>query len=340
MTQTHPRQATLPLEPQDLKKLRKQLIPMLIFPFFVAGIFFLIFTFVFKDLGNGFFVEGVSLYMMIGFGLFFMGIIGYMIWGFFYDIRQGIKYQILGTVTDKQLSISKSSGAGTRSSSSRTTRSYYIFVDDIKYKMDYAGYNRVQIGDQIEMEKAPKSGVTFKLEVLEQTATQATRESATIDRSYLNTKLEPAALTATDLKHLRKQHLGFVQRRVLMNFPLLFIAGSLILSDMASLLIFLFPIPIIIGVAFYRTMRATTWYFKNKSEGQKLGTTALVEDKLTITHNRAATKYQVKTSAETLSVTEEAYEQLSKNDKLVIFKPMFGKTPLSVMTMDQNEYYL
>ena len=337
MTKASSHAMTLPLDHEDLKKLRKQLIPALVFPFFVAGIFFLIITFVFDDVGNGFLIEGISFYVMIGFGMFFMAIIGFMIWSFVFDIRQGVKHRITGIVTDKQLNISTRSGAGSRNSSSRTTRYYYIFVDGIKYKMNYSGYNQVQVGDQIEMEKAPKSGLTLNLEVLASTEAPETQAN---DRSYLNTRLEPAPLTTSDLQHLKKQLRQFLTRRIVMNLPLLFIVFSLIVSDMAGLLLFLFPIPIILGVAFYRSMRETTRYFKNKAEGHKLGTTALVEDKLTVNHNRAATKYQVKTSSGMLSVTEKAYQNLDKSDKLVIFRPMFGKTPLSLMTMEQHEYYL
>lgn len=144
MTRSPSHQVVLPLEPEDHKKLRKQLIPVIVFSFIIAGIFFLISTFVFKDMGDGFFTEGITLYMMIGFGMFFMGVIGYMIWSFVYDIRHGIKHCIKGTVTDKQLNIQSKGHTGTGNSRSKnTTRYYYIFIDEVKYKIDNAGYNQV-----------------------------------------------------------------------------------------------------------------------------------------------------------------------------------------------------
>lgn len=87
-------------------------------------------------------------------------------------------------------------------------------------------------------------------------------------------------------------------------------------------------------------MQVIIRYFRNKSEGHKRGTTALVEDKLTVTGNRSATRFRVQTTSGILSVDEELYDKLAKNDKLIIFRPIFGQTPLSVITMDQSEYYL
>ncbi|MEL6559293.1 MAG: hypothetical protein AAFQ94_13975, partial [Bacteroidota bacterium] len=142
-------QVQLPLEPQDIKKLRKQLIPVLIFPFFVVGIFYLIFTFVFKN-ADGFLANGIALYVMIGFGIFFLGIIAYIAWAFFYDIRVGVKNRITGLVTDRQLNINTSHRTTSNSkSSTRTTRHYYVFIDDIKYKVGFDTYNSVKTGDRI-----------------------------------------------------------------------------------------------------------------------------------------------------------------------------------------------
>ncbi len=126
----------LAMEPQDLKTLRRQLIPILLFPFLVSGFFFLMFTFVFNKMGEGIMADGVVKYVMIGFGIFFMAIIGYMVWAFFYDIRKGIKYRITGIVTDKTLSVTKTRGTG-KNKRTKTTRHYHIFIDDVKYKMDY-----------------------------------------------------------------------------------------------------------------------------------------------------------------------------------------------------------
>ncbi|MEL7147868.1 MAG: hypothetical protein AAFO69_15955 [Bacteroidota bacterium] len=341
MSNKQKHQTAIPLEPEDLKKLRKQLIPVLIFPFLAGGVFFLIFTFVFKNKTDGLAADGIVLWVMIAFALFFAGILGYMIWSFVYDIRQGIKHRITGVVTDKQMDVQTSQkSTGRHGSSTRTTRSYYVFIDQIRYKMDYSAYGKVKVGDHIELEKAPKSGVTLKLEVLTPAETQETRNEEAVGRSFLNTKLEPVPLTEADIKHLKKQYFQFVQKRVLWNLPLIMIVGSLVASGLQGLLLFLFPIPIILGYAFFRIIRATSRYFRNKSEGHKFGVTAMVEDKITVTGNRTSTQYKIKSTAGTFPTNQSLYEKLSKNDKLVVFKPMFGITMLSVTTMDQQEFYV
>lgn len=329
----------LAMESQDLKKLQRQLIPILLFPFLVAGFFFLVFTFVFNKMGDGMMADGIVKYVMIGFGIFFMAIIGYMVWSYFYDIRKGIKYRITGLVTDKKLSITRTQSGG-KNKSTKTTRHYYIFIDDVKYNMDYSGYNKVKVGDQIKMDKAPKSGLTLLLEVLEESTTPETKKEAAADLSYLKTKMEPIPFTETDFERLKNQYKNQVKSKFLWTFPMLFIIFSLVASGMSALLVFLFPIVIIPCFQFYKIIRLTLRYFKNKAESYKQGTTALVDDKVTISSNRSATKYQVDTTAGNLAVPENAYRNLSKNDKIIIFKPIHGKDPLSVVTMDQEEYYL
>lgn len=334
-------QVKLPLEPQDIKKLRKQVIPVLVFPFLVVGVFYLIFTFVFKNVGDGFMADGIAFYVMIGFGIFFLGIIAYIAWAFFYDIRKGIKYRITGSVTDRQVDINTSHRTTSNSNSStRTTRHYYIFIDGTKYKVNFDTYSNVKTGDRVQLDRAPKSALTLRLEILEPAITENYEEEVRQKQNFIETKIDPVPLTNLDLKHLKNQLLKFMGKRLLWNSPLLFIIFSLIATEMAALLLFVFPVVIIVAYQFYRVVRAVVRYFKNKSEGYKQGITAIVEDKLTVTSNRTATKYKVEASGYKLTVPKEAYQKLAKNDKIIIFKPFYGKEPLSLVTMDQDEYYL
>ena len=331
----------LPLEPQDKQKLLKQLIPVLIFPFIVAGIFFLMFTFVFKNMGSDMLADDIVPYVMAGFGLFFAAIIGYMIWAFIHDIRTGTKHRITGMITDKQLNIQTShKRTSSGNSSHRTTRHYYIFIDEIKYKVDYKVYNQVKTGDQIQLERAPKSGVTLYLEVLETENTEAQSKTQSQIRNFVETKVDPVPMTEADLNHLKKQLLTSARRKLILNAPLLLIIFTMIYTGIGSLLIFIFPIVIIPAYQFYKIIRSVIHYFKNKSEGHKQGITALIDDKITISGNKTATKYKIKSTSGTLSVPEALYQQLAKNDKVIIFKSFYGHEPLSIVTMDQNEHYL
>ncbi|MEL6559292.1 MAG: hypothetical protein AAFQ94_13970, partial [Bacteroidota bacterium] len=192
----------------------------------------------------------------------------------------------------------------------------------------------------IQLDRAPKSSFTLQIEILQPAKAENYQEEIRQKQNFIETKIDPVPLTTSDHKHLKSQLLKFTGRRVLWNSPLVFIIFSLIATEMAALLLFIFPVVIIVAYQFYRVVRNVVRYFKNKSEGHKRGITAVVEDKLTITSNRTATKYKVEASGHTLTVSEEAYQRLAKNDKIIIFKPFFGKEPLSLVTMDQNEYYL
>ncbi len=327
------------MDSQDRKEIRRKLIPILLFPFLIAGFLFLIFHFILNKMGDGMMADGVVKYVMIGFGMFFIAVIGYTIWSYFYDLRVGVKYRVTGLVTDKKLSIIRSN-ASSRKRSTKTTRHYHIFIDDVKYKMDYASYNTVKVGDQIKMDRGPKSGLILSLEILEAVNTSSLEKEAAADLSYLNTNIKPVPMTERDFNQLKNQHLGFVKKKVIWNLPMLIIIFWSIISGVGGLLLFVFPIVIIPAYQFYKIIKDTFRYYKNKSEGYKRGVTAIVDDKITITSNKNATKYKIKTTASSLFVPEEVYHLLSKNDKIVIFEPMFGHKPLSLITMNQKEYEL
>ncbi|MGB3467502.1 MAG: hypothetical protein WBA74_19610 [Cyclobacteriaceae bacterium] len=331
------------LEAGDIKKLRRQFLPMLIFPVAAGAIFYFIFNFVISDFGDSFSEGGVFVYIFILFGLFFFGIIAYIIWSYAADLKKGIKQRITGVVTDKNLYIKRttSTGAGRRNgSSTKTTKYYYVFIDNIKYTMDYRSYNNVTVGDTIRYDRAPKSGLTLDIQILEDAETPQIIEAKAIDLSYLQTKIEPVELTAEDLRAMKRSMLTSMRRKFAWMVPSLLIIFSLVSAGLSGLLIFLFPIVIIAGVQFYKIIRYFLNYQRNKSNGMKHGETAIVTDKVTVTSNRASERYQVNTSIGGISVNKSAYDVLNNNDRVIIWRPAFGRNKLSVVTMDKNEYYL
>ncbi|MFA7688362.1 MAG: hypothetical protein WCY25_10905, partial [Moheibacter sp.] len=96
----------LPLNEQDISKIRKHLIPILVFPFLVVGMFYGFYSIFWSD--SQFLQDKTGQYMLIGFSVFFFGIIAYMIWGYAIDLRSGFKYRIEGKITDKELRVSTS----------------------------------------------------------------------------------------------------------------------------------------------------------------------------------------------------------------------------------------
>lgn len=161
----------LPLNKQDIKKIRNYLIPILVFPFLVVGMFFGFYSIFLSD--SQFLQDKTGQYMLIGFSVFFFGIIAYMISTSVIDLRRGFKYRITGTITDKKMDVrtstthSPNGKTGSSSSHSSTSRHYYVYIDDVQYPIEQQHYGKLKVGKAIVLEQAPKSHLTLLLEVTE-----------------------------------------------------------------------------------------------------------------------------------------------------------------------------
>ncbi len=332
----------LPLAPADIQKLRKQILPIFLFPIAFAVIVTFIFNFVLNDTeGMGF--DGVFTYVIIAFGVFFLGIIGYMIWSIATDLSRGIKHRITGLVTNKRLDINTSNssvGSGRRGSRTKTTRSYYVYLEDEEFKMDFLEYNRVKVGDRVVMEKAPKSTLTLSLKTIETRKVEEVEEDERVEQQFIDAEIQELKFSEKDSEALQRAYQTDLKRKVTWMLPFLFIVGSFLISDYWSLLIFLFPLVIIPIVQLIKLINRVKHYAKDKAHGHKIGVTALVEDKLTITSNRASGKNLLKTSWKSIAVSPLIYDKLQKGDKIIIFKSKYDKKPMSLMGLDKQELYL
>ena len=338
-----PAKTLIPLSSEDTQKLRKRLLPILVFPVIFGGLVYLIFSQVISN--DQFNSDGIFTYVFGGFGLFFLGIIGYMAWSHLADIKGGIKEQIEGEVTDKRLDIQTSTShrtgsRGRSSSSTSTTRYHYVYLDGEEIKMDYRHYSRVKVGDQIRLERAPKSNIILMLEVLETGNKEEQIQEGKVDAKFLATEIAEKRFTPEDLAALKRIFVADRKRKLTFMILPGFITAWFIYTGMWGLLLFIFPIPIIILYQLIGLSRITLRYSKDKAYGHKSGRTTLLEDKLTMTGNRTKSKHMLITTHGRYTVSGPIYDVLSSGDKLVIFMPKYGKKPLSIATLGGEEYYL
>jgi hypothetical protein len=332
----------LPLNEQDISRIRKHLIPILVFPFLAVGMFYGFYSVFLSD--SQFLQDKTGQYMLIGFSVFFFGIIAYMISTSVIDLRRGFKYRITGTITDKKLDVrtstthSPNGKTGSSSSHSSTSRHYYVSIDDVQYAIEQQHYGKLKVGNAIVLEQAPKSHLTLLLEVNE----LSQRQSAEIDadnRQFLNSIPQKVPFKPEDFQALKKGFQSKLKTRMIWLLPTLFIVLSLVWSGMQAFLVFLFPLVLIPAYQLWKIMRELRQYHRNKQFAYKEGIPALVEDKSKYTHN-GRTSNTIRTTHGYLKVDNRLYEKLNTGDKVILFKPAKGKQILSMLTADKEEIYL
>lgn len=332
----------LQLAPEDIQKLRKQVLPILLFPIAFGVIVYFMFNFVLSDT-EGMGIDGVFTYVIIGFAVFFLAIIGYMVWTIATDLSRGIKYRMTGLITDKRLDINtsnRSSGSGRHGSRTKTTKSYYVYLDDEEFKMDFQDYSRVKVGDRVVMEKAPKSSFTLSIKTIETRDVETVKEEGQIAQRYVNTQIKEVRFNDKDRQALNRAYQADLKRKLLWMTPFVLIVISFITSDYWSLLVIMFPLVLVPLVQLLKLVKRVNAYTKDKAHDHKQGTTAIIEDKQTITSNSASGKNILKTTWGTISVSTLIYDKLQKGDKILIFKSKYDKKPMSLMDFDKQEFYL
>ncbi|MDY0090904.1 MAG: hypothetical protein RBR78_11140 [Flavobacteriaceae bacterium] len=331
----------LPLNEQDIKKLRKYLLPTILFPVVVIGMFYAFFSIFFKD--TGFFQDKIGLYMLVGFSVFFFGIIAWMIWGYAIDLRRGFKYRIEGIITDKELrvhtSTSHSSGSktGSANTSSSTTRHYSVYIDGVQYSIEQEHYGKLKVGAAIIIEKAPKSHLTLFLEVgkTDELPPEKSIEADDDKRKFLSSTPRKVYFTQDDFKALKRGFWGKAKFRLIVISAMAFFVVPFMVGDLSIMLVFLFPLMLIAVYQFWKFNKEWRLYYRNKQYAYKEGIPAIVQDKSK--YNRSS---YVKTSQGTIKVNEELYRKLNVGDKIILYKPAKGKQILSVTTADNKEIYV
>ena len=331
----------LPLNEQDIKKLRKYLLPTILFPVVVIGMFYAFFSIFLKD--TGFFQDKIGLYMLVGFSVFFFGIIAYMIWGYAIDLRSGFKYRIEGEITDKELrvSTSRTNNSKTGSSSTTTSRHYYVDIDGVRYSIESQHYGKLKVGNEVTMEKLPKSNVTLLLEVREndELPPEKSAEADNDKRSFLSSTPKNIPFNQNDFKALKKGFMAKAKLRLIWFLPPMLIVLSLVVNGMQVFLVFLFPLVLIPGYQLWKFSREFRQYNSNKQYAYKRGIPTIVEDKSKYSYNGKGSN-NVSTSLGTIKVNDQLYGQLTVGDKIILYKPAKGKQILSVTTADNEEIYV
>ncbi len=335
----------LPLNKQDIKKLQKHLIPMLLFPFLVAGMFYGFYALFLSD--SNLLKDKTGQYMVVGFSVFFFGILAYMIGAYIIDLRKGFKYSITGKVTDKKLSVSTSTSSstnnktGTSTTRSSTSRYYYIYVDNIQYAMEQQYYASVKVGDEVTMHKAPKSNITllFEVNTTKHESAATALENDNSKTAFLNSTPKKVPFKQADFEALKKGFYTQLKTRLLWALPIMFIIGSLLVSGMQAFLVFLFPIVLVMGYQLWKLLQEYKQYNSNKQYAYKEGIAAMVDDKTKYSHNGKNTN-KVKTTLGYIKVNNQLYEKLQPGDKITVYKTAKGHVILSIKTINNQEYYL
>jgi len=336
---------TLPLNTQDIKKIRKHLLPILAFPFLAAGMFYGFYSLFLND--STFLQDETGLYMLVGFSVFFFGIIAYMISAMVIDLRRRIKYRITGTITDKKLNVrtstthSSNGKTGSSSSHSSTSRHYYVYIDDVQYSIEQQHYGKVKVGNRVILEKAPKSHLTLLLEVDDADGLSSVppTEADESNSQLLNSSPRKVYFKQDDFKALKRAFQAKLKTRLMWLLPTLFIVLALVWNGMQAFLVFLFPLVLIPAYQLWKIIREFRQYNRNKQFAYKEGIPAIVEDKSKYTYN-GRTSNNVRTTHGNLNVNDQLYGKLNTGDQVTLFTPATGKQVLSVLTATKEELYL
>jgi len=330
---------TLPLQPEDKLKLRRQLYAMLMFPIVVIGIFWVFLSFMFN---SGFADDSFGIYMMMAFSVLFFGVIVYMISSTAIDLKRGSKTRVTGKITDKRMHWSTTGdrpGYGHKKRS-HTRRSYYLYIDGNEFSVEYPYYSQARIGTTVQLDRAPKSGTTLGLEVVGQLDDGDSEPSENDGESHLEKHVPHARYTQRDHEALKRMWKTGIKARFVRSSPFIVISFVLILSGFWSFVVVLFPlwvVPLYQGIKWYRSYRN---FIKNKDGSYKRGVATIVEDKYARTSNRYSSSNRVVLTAGPLVVDTALYDKLSVGDKVILYKTQYGNQPLSLVLTNGEEVHL
>lgn len=318
------------LTQNDRKKIKKKLWLMSALVLCFIGIFSAIYFFALHDSFQETDDFGYIPLIIFGvFGLFFIGVIIYMVSIFVTDLSTGVKNCFEGIIEDKRLDIkqstSKTGSSGVRGSSGRKTNTkhyYYITIDSIEHKIEYAMYKNVKVGDTVYFEIAPKSHVILFYEVLESVASIS---SSVIDRSkrrsYPDSRIRQAPLTRKNKDTIRTFYDTKMRSRLFVAGLLGAVVFGLIYNGLLIFVLFLFPIPIIVLVQVYKAILLYFNFKKSIDTGRKQLISTEVTDKLFTTVSNSKGKHEkntITTSYKVILVPENVYLDINIGDEIIV----------------------
>jgi|GEM_PF-5384717 len=154
----------IPLQPEDIRALKRSILPLLFFPVFLAVFFYMMGTFIFSNLGESS-MELAIPWVFGGVALIFACVIGYTLWVRIIDLRDGVKEQLEGIVTNKrtQARVSRTGGQGTNIERTRERERYFLEIEGVEFKVSYRYYSKAEAGQRVILERSPRSGHIFNL---------------------------------------------------------------------------------------------------------------------------------------------------------------------------------
>lgn len=330
---------TLPLEQGDKTKLRRQLYGMLLFPVVVIGIFWSFLSIMFN---SGFGNDTFGIYMMMAFAVLFFGVIAYIIASTAIDLKRSVKTRISGKITDKRLHRTTVGdrpvhGHGNRT---KTRRSYYIYIDDKEFAVDYSCYSKARVGTEVQLDRAPKSGITLDLQVVRQVDEANVIPKEDEEEKHLEKRVPHARYTPKDYEALHRIWKTEIKKRLVRSSPFIIIGLLMIISGFWSFVVLLFPIWVVPLFQFYRLYVAYRNYNRNKERSHKHGVPSIVEDKFALTSNRYANSNRIMLTSGPLLVSSTLYDKLFIGDKVLVYKTQYGNVPLSIVLPNGEEVYL
>ncbi len=333
----------------DRKKIRNKIWLTASFILFVIAIFGCIYFFVLRDFSKNDDDFGYIPMVIFGiFALFFVGVIGYMISIFIKDLKVGVKNCYEGIIEDKRLNIKKTTSnkasvgtRGGRSSRTNTKRYFYMTVNGEEHKIEYPVYASIKVGDTIYFEVAPTSNVMLTYKILESESDKVVRNTPKIHpKEYPNSRIRQAPLTREDKENVYGYYTVALRKRltiiVFMALPIL----GLMYVDLLGLIVFLFPIPIILVYQLYKISMLYVNYKKSIHNGRKDVIETHITDKLftTISNNgRKSNTYKLVTTYKTIAVPETIYGNFNTSDEITVHKA--SHLPAVIGISLEEEYY-
>lgn len=330
---------TLPLEHGDKTKLRRQLYGMLLFPIVVIGIFWSFLSIMFN---SSFANDAFGIYMMMAFSVLFFGVIAYIIASTAIDLKRSVKTRISGRVTDKRLhkSTVRDRPVHGRRNRTKTRSSYYIYIDNDEFAVDYSCYSKARVGTEVQLDRAPKSGITLDLRVVRQVDETNGIQKEDEEEKHLEKHVPHARYSPKDHEVLNRKWNAEIKNRLVKSSPFIAIGFLLIINGFWSFVVVLFPlwaVPLYQGYRLYAVYRN---YNRNKNRSYKRGVPAVVEDKFTHTSNRHSNNNRIVLTAGSLLVNTVLYDNLSVRDKVILYKTQYGNIPLSIVLPNGEEIHL
>ncbi|WP_167343170.1 hypothetical protein [Nonlabens sp. SY33080] len=308
-----------PLSQQDKRTLRFGIIGFVVVPILFGAFIFFGFSWV---QGKPLFSQEIAMpeYMVIAFMSIIILLCTVMLWKKVIDFRAGIKHVYTGVLQDKRKSITRtqSSGSGRNGrSSSKTTITYYLKLNNAEFQVSAAQYSKGQVGDVIQLEQVPTSKVILNVTVIEPTKTN--EEDSRFSTKYTAAFIPKiVSLNATDQQALRKAWYTKLRKAVLISIVPLFIIISLISSGLSGLLLFLFPLPIIVGWQLFSLIKWYSKYRRVLSSNNKTVTRSQVIDKFSSSSNGSRTTHYIQINEKSITVPVDVYQQLNGGDSVEV----------------------